>query len=139
LTVESTIAKKDSQRSGVQEAHAFSIPNLTFNANSPEPIRIPRSKLDQQFAVLLMRSVYDAVDELDFISMSEFQAKFWKLRQNLYEPYLLQYRPLRIRQVSLSGAFDFCAVWPAYFQSMHLLYYLRNRPVSITGIPAVPM
>jgi len=27
-----------------------------------------------------------------------FQAKFWKLRQNLYEPYLLQYRPLQIRQ-----------------------------------------
>ena len=71
---------------------------MSFNPSSPEPVRIPRSRLNQQFAVLLMRSVYDAVDELDFISMSDFQAKFWKLRQSLYEPYLLQYRPLQIKQ-----------------------------------------
>ncbi len=74
----------------VQEAQAFSVPSLSFNPSSPEPIRIPRSRLSQPFAVLLMRSVYDAVDQLDFISMSDFQAKFWKLRQSLYEPYLLQ-------------------------------------------------
>ena len=86
-----------------QEAQAFSIPSVSFNPSSPEPVRIPRSRLNQQFAVLLMRSVYDAVDELDFISMSDFQAKFWKLRQSLYEPYLLQYRPLQIKQARRSS------------------------------------
>ena len=35
----------------------------------PEPIRFPRAKLDQRFAVLLMQSSYRAVDALDFIPM----------------------------------------------------------------------
>lgn len=30
---------------------------------------------------------------------SEFQAKFWKLRQDEYERYLERYSPLRVRQV----------------------------------------
>lgn len=56
-----------------------------------------------------MRSVYDAVDALDFVSMSEFQANFWKYRQSQYEPYTLQYSPIRIKQGDLQDAnyFDF--------------------------------
>jgi hypothetical protein len=41
---------------------------LSF-APAPEPIRFPRKALDIRFAVLLMRSTYDAVDDLDFIPM----------------------------------------------------------------------
>ena len=33
------------------------------------------------------------------VPQDDFQAKFWKLRQSQYEPYLLQYSPLRVRQV----------------------------------------
>jgi hypothetical protein len=39
----------------------------------PEPVKFPRRTLDQRFAVLLMRSAYDAVDKLDFIPMQKFQ------------------------------------------------------------------
>jgi hypothetical protein len=39
-----------------------------FNSQ-PEPVLFPRKALEQVFAVLLMRSAYDAVDELDFIPM----------------------------------------------------------------------
>jgi hypothetical protein len=35
----------------------------------PEPVLFPRKALSQVFAVLLMRSAYDAVDQLDFIPM----------------------------------------------------------------------
>ena len=35
----------------------------------PEPILFPRKALDQRFAVLLLNSMYDAVDSLDFIPM----------------------------------------------------------------------
>lgn len=37
--------------------------------NQPEPVLFPRKALNQVFAVLLMRSAYDAVDSLDFIPM----------------------------------------------------------------------
>ena len=39
----------------------------------PEPVKFPRKTLDQRFAVLLMRSSYDAVDALDFIPMDKFE------------------------------------------------------------------
>lgn len=53
----------------MQPAEAIGLPKFDAQRMSPEPVRIPRNRLDQQLAVLLMRSVYDAVDMLDFISM----------------------------------------------------------------------
>lgn len=35
----------------------------------PEPVLFPRKLLDQRFAVLLLNSMYDAVDNLDFVPM----------------------------------------------------------------------
>lgn len=52
-----------------QPVQALSLPNFEFSRQAPEPVRVPRSRLDQQFAVLLMRSVYDAVDALNFVPM----------------------------------------------------------------------
>ena len=55
----------------VQSAQSFSFPpNLDFShLLQPEPVAFPRKALDQRFAVLLLRSTYDAVDALDFIAM----------------------------------------------------------------------
>lgn len=39
------------------------------DAKYSDPVKVPRNKLDQRFAVLLVRSVYEAVDTLDFIPM----------------------------------------------------------------------
>jgi hypothetical protein len=55
-----------------------------------------------KFAVLLMRSAYEAVDALDFIPMDKFQIKFWKLRQSEVEPYALQCQPLRVKYGDLT-------------------------------------
>jgi hypothetical protein len=41
----------------------------SFMNNQPEPVLFPRRALNQIFAVLLMRSAYEAVDTLDFIPM----------------------------------------------------------------------
>lgn len=41
----------------------------------PEPVLYPRKMLNLKFAVLLMRSAYEAVDALDFIPMDKFQIK----------------------------------------------------------------
>jgi len=130
----------------VQTAASFSLPqSLDFShLLPPEPVAFPRKVLDQRFAVLLLRSTYDAVDALDFIAMvgpgtstlsgvtllatiqssstrncevckhsgtklayslqDQFQIQFWKTRQAEYEPYLLQYSPIRVRQVYLRAA-----------------------------------
>lgn len=130
----------------VQTAASFSLPqNFDFShLLPPEPVAFPRKVLDQRFAVLLLRSTYDAVDALDFIAMvgpgtssvsgmtllatksssstcdcdihkhcgtklayslqDQFQIQFWKTRQAEYEPYLLQYSPIRVRQVYLHAA-----------------------------------
>jgi hypothetical protein len=40
-----------------------------FSPSQPEPVLFPRKTLDQVFAVLLMRSAYEAVDDLNFIPM----------------------------------------------------------------------
>ena len=40
-----------------------------FSPSQPEPVLFPRKSLTQVFAVLLMRSAYEAVDDLNFIPM----------------------------------------------------------------------
>ncbi|KAK9807874.1 hypothetical protein WJX72_011848 [[Myrmecia] bisecta] len=95
--------------SAPQAALAASLPGISgsnlFDMSSftqPEPVLFPRKAVDQRFAVLLLRSTYDAVDALDFIAMDTFQVKFWKVRQSEYERYTLQYLPVRIRQGDLT-------------------------------------
>ena len=58
----------------------------------------------QRFAVLLMRSAYEAVDRLDFIAMDKFQKQFWLLRQSEQESYNMQYSPLKPRVVRVVWA-----------------------------------
>ena len=65
-------------QSPVQNAAAAGTPgSMLLNAlgigNEPEPVLFPRKALNQVFAVLLMRSAYDAVDDLDFIPMVSWE------------------------------------------------------------------
>ena len=52
--------------------------------------RLPRTLVYRPFAVLLMRSCYDAVDALNFVPMDQFQKDFFLLRQNEWEKYLAE-------------------------------------------------
>mmetsp|Transcript_28167 Transcript_28167/g.36423 ORF Transcript_28167/g.36423 Transcript_28167/m.36423 type:complete len:325 (-) Transcript_28167:298-1272(-) len=56
----------------------------------PEPIKIPRSRIVKDFAVLLMRSSYAVADDLDFVPMDQFQKLFFLYRQSEYEEYVKQ-------------------------------------------------
>jgi hypothetical protein len=49
------------------------LPFPLFPVSPPEPIGFPRKQLDTRFAVLLMRSSYDAVDALNFIPKQQFE------------------------------------------------------------------
>jgi hypothetical protein len=58
-----------------------------------------------------MRSSYEAVDDLDFMPMDQFQKSFWLFRQGEQESYNLQYSPLKARTGDLTDPlyFDFVA------------------------------
>ena len=46
----------------------------------PKHVGIPRKRMDQQFAIQLMRNSYNIVDDLDFVAMDEFQKDFFLFR-----------------------------------------------------------
>ncbi|KAL0035664.1 hypothetical protein WJX79_006735 [Trebouxia sp. C0005] len=111
-----------------QTAASFSLPQ-SFDFSHllpPEPVAFPRKVLDQRFAVLLLRSTYDAVDALDFIAMDQFQIQFWKTRQAEYEPYLLQYSPIRVRQGDLTD--------PLYFDFISFAQYSTVGTIIPKGL-----
>eukprot|EP00617_Octactis_speculum_P014960 CAMPEP_0185754408 /NCGR_PEP_ID=MMETSP1174-20130828/13058_1 /TAXON_ID=35687 /ORGANISM="Dictyocha speculum, Strain CCMP1381" /LENGTH=374 /DNA_ID=CAMNT_0028432599 /DNA_START=84 /DNA_END=1208 /DNA_ORIENTATION=+ len=60
---------------------------LLENWDNP-PISAGRPRIEQDFAVLLMRSSYNTVDALDFIGMDTFQREFFLFRQSKYEKYI---------------------------------------------------
>ncbi|CAG9466908.1 unnamed protein product [Pedinophyceae sp. YPF-701] len=82
----------------------------------------PRRSLDQVFAVLLMRSGYEAVAALNFVPIDQFQVQFWKFRASEQEPYNLLYSPLSPRLGDLTDPlyFDFISFsqWAAASQAM---------------------
>jgi hypothetical protein len=75
----------------------------------PEPVKFPRSKISVPFAVLLLRSAYEAIDDADVMAMDAFQATSWKLRRNEWEAYKYLYDPIKIEQGAIGDPlyFDF--------------------------------
>ena len=53
----------------------------------PKPLRVLRPRMNLDFAVLLMRSSYNAVDEIDIVAMDQFQKDFFLIRQAEYKYY----------------------------------------------------
>ena len=52
-----------------------------------KPPKLLRRKLSMDFAVLLMRSSYNALDEMDCVAMDQFQRDFFLIRAGEYETY----------------------------------------------------
>lgn len=57
------------------------LPARLARALRPRPVKSLRSRLNLDFAVLLMRSSYNALDELDCVAMDQFQRDFFLIRQ----------------------------------------------------------
>lgn len=88
---------------------------------SVKPVQLVRRPVDQSFAVLLMRSGYNAVDDLDFVAMDEFQAKFFDIRSREWELYLESNNGVRQGIISDAKYFDFIS----YAQMLTIQYFLR--------------
>lgn len=89
-----------------------------MRVSTPEPVRYPRKRLNEAFAVLLMRAAYDSVDELGFVPMDEFQKAFWLQRKSEQEAYLQQYAPLRMDVGQLSDPLYFDYISYAQWQTI---------------------
>ncbi len=87
------------------------------------PPKILRQKLKQEFAVLLMRTCYSIVDELDIVPMNQFQRDFFLIRTAEYEPYIQSLGPGYVKQGDLTD--------PSYFDFISLAQFLTiNRVLS---------
>ena len=75
----------------------------------PKPARVLRPRMNLDFAVLLMRSSYNAVDDIDIVSMTQFQQDFFLIRQAEYKPYADQLGVGAMQQGDLADPnyFDF--------------------------------
>jgi len=82
---------------------------LERNFIRPKVPKVLRQRLDKDFAVLLMRSSYNALDELDCVGMDQFQRDFFLIRQAEYLPYIESLGPGSVKQGDLQDAnyFDF--------------------------------
>jgi len=95
----------------------------------PKAPKILRSKLDQNFAVLLMRSSYNALDKIDCVAMDQFQRDFFLLRQAEYQPYVDQLGPGMVEQGMLTD--------PSYFDFISFAQYATiNREIN-TSPPVI--
>lgn len=73
----------------------------------PKPPKALRPKLNRDFAVLLMRSSYNALDELDCVGMDQFQRDFFLIRQAEYQPYCTELGPGIVQQGELTDPYYF--------------------------------
>lgn len=107
----------------ITEKETDSLGVLAKRALRPKPPKLLRRKLSQDFAVLLMRSSYDALDQLDCVAMDQFQRDFFLIRRSEYEPYIKALGPGLVQQGDLTD--------PYYFDFISLAQYETiNREIS---------
>ena len=89
----------------------------------PKPPKLLRRKLSQDFAVLLMRSSYNALDEMDCVAMDQFQRDFFLIRLAEYETYKQNLGDGMVQQGDLTD--------PNYFDFISFAQYKTiNREVT---------
>eukprot|EP00979_Chaetoceros_neogracilis_P013493 scaffold3863_cov263-Chaetoceros_neogracile.AAC.5 len=104
--------------STISPISSFAAPTMTVKeAESPAarferkkrkaPPKLLRPALNLDFAVLLMRSSYNAIDEIDCVAMDQFQKDFFFIRQAEYLPYTDALGPGLIKQGDLSDPYYF--------------------------------
>lgn len=95
----------------------------------PKPLKVLRRKLSQDFAVLLMRSSYNALDDIDVVGMDQFQRDFFLIRASEYETYKSNLGPGMVQQGDLTD--------PYYFDFISFVQYktinreIKNNPLFV--------
>eukprot|EP00557_Chaetoceros_sp_GSL56_P009225 CAMPEP_0176496304 /NCGR_PEP_ID=MMETSP0200_2-20121128/11122_1 /TAXON_ID=947934 /ORGANISM="Chaetoceros sp., Strain GSL56" /LENGTH=317 /DNA_ID=CAMNT_0017894247 /DNA_START=451 /DNA_END=1400 /DNA_ORIENTATION=- len=102
------------------------------------PAKLLRPMLNLDFAVLLMRSSYNAVDELNFVPMDQFQRDFFLIRQAEYLPYASSLGPGLVQQGDLTDAYYFDFISFAQYRTIYrdisvdpLTIFQEKQPVDV--------
>jgi len=89
----------------------------------PKPPKVLRTRMNLDFAVLLMRSSYNAVDSIDIVPMQQFQKDFFLIRQAEYQYYANSLGPGAMQQGDLAD--------PNYFDFISFAQYATiNRELN---------
>jgi hypothetical protein len=95
----------------------------------PQAPKVLRSQLDQDFAVLLMRASYNALDLIDCVAMDQFQRDFFFVRQAEYLPYIEQLGPGVVQQGMLTDPYYFDFI--SFAQYATISREVNNAPASV--------
>ena len=120
-TAASVPAVASAERTGLLDVDATGLSlGRAFELSLPKPElpRANRAPLDQKFAVCMMRSSYNTVDELDFCAMDAFQKRFFLIRQDEWQPYLARARAALGRPPEQGDLTD-----PLYFDFISFAQY----------------
>ena len=105
----------------IQETDSIGV--IFKRAFRPKPPKVLRRKLSLDFAVLLMRSSYNALDQLDCVAMDQFQRDFFLIRRSEYEPYIKTLGPGVVQQGDLTDPYYFDFISFAQYETI-------NREIS---------
>ena len=108
LGIASTIFPKASIAAPPISAEEVESPSARFERKRRKaPPKLLRPTLNLDFAVLLMRSSYNAMDEIDCVAMDQFQRDFFFIRQAEYLPYTNALGPGMVKQGELTDPYYF--------------------------------
>ena len=95
--------------SALNAADAAKLRDALDRATQAPAVRVPRPGVRLPFAVLLMRSGYEALEELNVYDMRQFQIDFWRLRADAQPNYASLISPATFQQGVLTDPlyFDF--------------------------------
>jgi hypothetical protein len=102
----------------------------------PKPPKVLRRKLSQDFAVLLMRSSYNALDEMDCIAMDQFQRDFFLIRVSEYQTYTRNLGAGMVQQGDLTDPYYFDFI--SYAQYKTINREITNDPLFVFEEQQVP-
>jgi hypothetical protein len=94
-----------------------------------KPPKVLRSNMNLDFAVLLMRSSYNALDLIDCVAMDQFQRDFFLLRQAEYQNYVEQLGPGIVQQGILTDPYYFDFI--SFAQYATISREINNMPETI--------
>ncbi|KAI2489818.1 tRNA (guanine-N7-)-methyltransferase [Fragilaria crotonensis] len=95
----------------------------------PKAPKVLRSQLNQDFAVLLMRASYNALDQIDCVAMDQFQRDFFFIRQAEYLPYIEQLGPGVVQQGMLTDPYYFDFI--SFAQYSTISREVNNSPALV--------
>lgn len=135
LLLQSSTSAPASTLTKLSVGRAADFPDI-FTSEAALPLLLTRPQLNLSFAVYLMRSSYNAADELDYMPMDEFQKDFFLFRQNQWLDYKNDHPSIVQGDLADPAYFDFIS-FAQYAVISTKMNYPKLEFVEKVSYPAV--